>query len=361
MRILLRTGCLIAHEALETRRGGRFQMLCRSEVAALAADVRQEVRLAETHRLLGVERDVTKGLVANGLLAAVRRGGEGSPLWAFTRAAVAACLVTLTRSSHPIADDEAAYCTLLQAAVVLGRIRLKGADVLSRVADGTLAAHHIRTRPRTLRDLRFARADIDRERCAFAAARDWLTFKAVQGRLGFGDVRLQHMLNHGLLAPTATIANIRYFARTDVDAFQVRYATTAEAAGLLGVHPLVVQRWATRGRLQAVCGPTIDGCHSYPFERAYLAGWQAERLTFGAARELLGVSKATLDRWTNEGTLVPLADMGGTQRWFARRDVLRLAEARDRLGRRLRAAPPAPHDDAMWSQPHGPLPNAAPT
>jgi excisionase family DNA binding protein len=40
--------------------------------------------------------------------------------------------------------------------------------------------------------------------------------------------------------------------------------------------------------------------------------------------ELLGVSKATLHRWVEQGKLTPLEDIGGKQRWFARKDVERL-------------------------------------
>jgi len=37
--------------------------------------------------------------------------------------------------------------------------------------------------------------------------------------------------------------------------------------------------------------------------------------------ELLGVSKATVQRWVEQGKLTPLEDMGGKQRWFARIEV----------------------------------------
>jgi excisionase family DNA binding protein len=41
----------------------------------------------------------------------------------------------------------------------------------------------------------------------------------------------------------------------------------------------------------------------------------------GEAMDMLGISKATLHRWVEQGKLTPLADMGGTQRWFARGEV----------------------------------------
>lgn len=54
--------------------------------------------------------------------------------------------------------------------------------------------------------------------------------------------------------------------------------------------------------------------------------WRAERLPFGEAAALLGVAKSTLARWAATGRIVPLADMGGKQRWFARADLVRLRE-----------------------------------
>jgi len=61
-----------------------------------------------------------------------------------------------------------------------------------------------------------------------------------------------------------------------------------------------------------------------PFQSGGSTGWRYERLTFGEAMDMLGVSKATLRRWVEQGKLTPLEDLGGKQRWFARADVLAL-------------------------------------
>ena len=106
----------------------------------------------------------------------------------------------------------------------------------------------------------------------------------------------------------------------DVGSF-VLSVTFDEAGEILGVTRLTVQSWARSGRLQPVTGPEIDGSHAYRFEKATLVQWRHERLIFGEAMALLGVSKATLDRWANQGKLAPLEDMEGKQRWFARADV----------------------------------------
>jgi predicted site-specific integrase-resolvase len=324
MRLLLRTGRLTAHEVLETRRGGRFQMLRRSEVEALAAEVRQEISLAEAQRLLGVERNVVKGLVANGLLAAVRRGGDGSPRWAFRRAAVARCLAAVLRHTGRLRDERRPAFTLTQASTALGRIGLDGTGILAAVAAGELRAYHPVSAPTTLGALRFARDDLAAYQHDFAARRGWLRPNEVMRLLGIDHTRLRRLAAAGLLVPVADYPAIRFFARAAVEAFQEEYVSSAGAARLLGVSRPAVQRWTARGRLQPVCGPGVDGGHTYLYRKADLVRWRAERLTFGEAQALLGVSKATLDRWAKQGKVVPLAEMGGMQRWFRRQDIVRL-------------------------------------
>jgi excisionase family DNA binding protein len=93
------------------------------------------------------------------------------------------------------------------------------------------------------------------------------------------------------------------YAEEDIAAFLERYMGSEEAATILGVTQLTVQAWVRAGRLQPLTGPEIDGSHAYRFEKAALVQWRPERLTFGEAMALLGVSKATLDRWASRGGL----------------------------------------------------------
>jgi hypothetical protein len=118
------------------------------------------------------------------------------------------------------------------------------------------------------------------------------------------------------------------YAPDDVAAFVERYVDSDGAGTLLGVTRITVQQWARAGRLPAVIGPHIDGSHGYRFEREALVQWRHERLTSGEAQALLGVRRATLHRWVQQGKLTSLVDMGGSQRWFARGDVACLCTQR---------------------------------
>jgi excisionase family DNA binding protein len=68
--------------------------------------------------------------------------------------------------------------------------------------------------------------------------------------------------------------------------------------------------------------------HCPSIDKEALLAWPHQRLTFGDAMKRLGVGKATLHRWVEQGELTPLEDMGGKQRWFARHDVEALVEGR---------------------------------
>ena len=100
----------------------------------------------------------------------------------------------------------------------------------------------------------------------------------------------------------------------------------AEAAKLLGVGKLTAQKWTREGRLAGACvsGPNVDARHGYLLNKEKLMQWRKERLTFGEAVQLLGVSKATLHRWVVENKIKPLDDREGKQRWFLKQDILEL-------------------------------------
>ncbi len=101
-----------------------------------------------------------------------------------------------------------------------------------------------------------------------------------------------------------------------------------EAAKILGVGRLTVQKWTRLGRLSKVCvsGPNIDGHHSYIFHKEKLTQWRTQRFTFGEAAQCLGISKANLHKWIQDKRIEALDDMGGKQRWFSQQVILQLRD-----------------------------------
>jgi excisionase family DNA binding protein len=143
--------------------------------------------------------------------------------------------------------------------------------------------------------------------------------------LRFKPTMLKRLFGAGLLVPVRediTQHQIRrLYNRQDVLAFNDRYIQSNQVAALLGVSQLTIQAWVRSGRLPCIHDLQVDGTHAYRFDREALELWRQERMTFGEAMQILGVSKATLHRWVEQGRITPLDDMGGKQRWFAREKI----------------------------------------
>lgn len=323
---LLRAGRLTTYDAHHTRRKQQCRLVGRDEVLALRAEWHQLVTLAEAARLLGVAEDLVPDLVAVGLLGLAQPSADSHRRGTFTRQAVAACADRVLARVGGGPGPPATAWSLTRAATALATVGMNGAAILAWVAEGSLRAYHPGGDARRLGDLRFVPADIAACLARVRAARGWLTRAEAQRRLGVRSQTLKCWVGSGLLVPACAAHGAQYFARASVETFRADHVTSAQAAALLGVSKLTVRLWARLGRLHPVSGPGVDGVGSYLFARAAILAWRVERLAIGEARTLLGVSRATVDRWVTEGRLAPLTDMGGTKRWFARRDVLQLRE-----------------------------------
>src|SRR5260370_2871844 len=110
------------------------------------------------------------------------------------------------------------------------------------------------------------------------------------------DGTLAKWVRAGLLAPVVVHTNAQYFEKAVVEKFIVDHLTSDEAAKLLGIGILTVQRWVRQGRLQAISGPGIDECHEYLFNKESLLHWRNGRLSFGEAVAILRVSAPTPPR-----------------------------------------------------------------
>src|SRR3989442_13656955 len=101
------------------------------------------------------------------------------------------------------------------------------------------------------------------------------------------------MIRKGLISPTTIVGSAQYFSRETVEKFIRDHITTDEAAEILKVGKLTVQKWARLGRLSEVCisGPNIDVYHAYLFNKARVIHGRNERLPFGKPPQRLRVSK----------------------------------------------------------------------
>jgi excisionase family DNA binding protein len=286
------------------------------------------LNLGELAGRLGVSEDVALDMVKAGLFSMSLARAHVFSEWKFGEIAIEKFISKLQdRTALFPVDDSAlpfAPMTLTQASRKLAMVGLNAALIFKRVAEGKLPAYRYASRAFFCGEILFDPSDISECSRAVKVENGWLARAEVAKRLKIKDSTLARWVKTRLITPIAYRAGAQYFNRDEVEKFAVDHLTSQEAAEFLEVGELTVQRWAQQGRLDAVSGPEIDGCHAYRFKREYLARWKEERLTFGEAVQILGVSSSTLHRWIAEGKIAPREDMGGKQRWFTRRAVLEL-------------------------------------
>jgi len=119
-----------------------------------------------------------------------------------------------------------------------------------------------------------------------------------------------------------------YFNRMAVQRFIDDHVFVEDAAEIMDIGVLAVQKWARAGRLKAVSGPDIDGCHRWLFRRADVEQLRPEnRLTAPQAAKLMGIGEATLSRWIREGKVNSVSGPGidgMRQHLFLRKKLLLL-------------------------------------
>lgn len=325
---LLQSGRLTRYAALDEGWAEPPTLLSRSEVLVWREAWRDHPTIAEAARLLGVSYWVVSDLIAGGFLPPPHQLADDAPGWRFNHAAIVAChaqVATRVTRKPPGTDDD---LTLAGAARLLHGLGLNAAALLVSVANGELAASHLPSMPIRLGDLRFTRADLAAHAARVKAANNWLGRRETARHLGISEEVLQRLVEKGRLTPAPVSGHAHFFDCDTVDAFGRDHINSTEAARLVGVGRNVVTRWTREGRLPALSGPGIDGVHTYLFSRPTLVQWRTDRLPFGEAAALLGVSNRVLARLASDGKIVPLGDMGGKQRWFFRPDILRLRAER---------------------------------
>jgi excisionase family DNA binding protein len=285
------------------------------------------VGLKEATQVLGVSEEVVLSMVDIGLLPSEQNPSSGFLSWKFNEKVLCQLLENIKKHVavyNGFEDVSAPSLSLVGASRLLTNVGLNAASIIALVANGNIRAYRRPSSPFSCKDLLFFRRDIQAFIATMLAERGWLRRKDVTKLLKVKDGTLAKWVRTGLLIPAAVIVSAQYFDEKAIEKFVTKHITSEEAARLLGIGVLTVQKWARQGRLQAVSGPGIDEHHDYLFNKETLLQWRGGRLSFGEAVDLLGVSSATLHRWAHEGKITPLGDMGGKQRWFSREAVLKL-------------------------------------
>jgi TniQ len=312
----------------------RLKFVNKTEVIELRDQWTEYITRSEAATWLGVTEKMVTKMVNRGLLEVELHPSDGLSQWFFNKSAIVKLLDSLSTYIRGISAREKAEYPLISLTEASRMVFVLGMDatsLLQLVGEGKLQAYAISGEELLLGSLLFALPNLQQYIEDIKSENGWISREEARKLLGVKDGILARWVKGGLITPCTTFAHVQYFNVSTICQFTANYISSDEAAQILGIGTLAVQKWARTGRLVSSCvsGPEIDGSHTYLFDKGKLQRWRYERLTFGEALSLLGVSKATLQRWVQEKGLEPLDDMGGMQRWFSKQAILELCKPRD--------------------------------
>lgn len=307
----------------------RIKFVSKTEVLDLCDQWNESIIRSEAALWLGVTEEMITNMVKAGLLQAEFRPSDGFPRWLFSKSSIIRLLENLAehvRCSSAQEHTESLLISLTEASRLVFIVGLDAVSILQRVIEGKLQAYKTEEDKLSLISLLFRRADIQQCIEAVKAEKGWISREETTKLLGVKDNTLTRWVKFGLLTPSIIHKHVQFFDKVVINQFIAEHIISGEAAQILGIGKLTVQTWARIGRLAeaGVSGPNIDGHHAYLFNKKRLVLWRSERLMFGEAVNMLGVSKATLHRWIDEGKVKPLEDMESKQRWFSKQAILEL-------------------------------------
>lgn len=312
---LVELGLLSAYTLKHTKHGSpRFKWVERQGVMQLQGRWQEALPLKEASTLLGVSDEVVVEMVQAGLLSAVRGPvADGSAAWKISQASIQTCLADLESRAvvePKLRDDNPATLNLVQATQMLSVHGFKVVAVLQAVLEGKLAAYRAGLLT-SLAGLRFDVLDVELLLGVMRANRPFLTPSEIAERMQVAVSAVSTWVRSGLLTPDKVYREMRYFSREQVDTFIQGHVLVKEAATILGVGELAVQRWARDGRLSAVSGPGVDERGVYLFRRADVERLRPEnRLTGPQLAAALGISRSQLWQWVQKGKIQPVSGPG---------------------------------------------------
>jgi len=283
IKILLRTGRL-TYQTQGSASKRMYRFVSRMEVLKLRSVWNELVNRAYAAEWLGVTERMVVDLVNVGLLSAEHCPAEGYPSWAFSRAALHQCLDSVSRHvevyPHREGDNRDSMVNLAGAARLLFVVGLNAVSILFNVAEGRLRACQIARQELKLGSLLFDSSDIEQYIHKIKSENSWVSREEVIELLKVKDVTLTRWVRTRLISPTTVHGSAQYFGQDTVEMFIADHVITEEAAKILGVGKLTIQKWARQGKLFKACvsGPNIDGHHGYIFHRERLIQWHEDNI-----------------------------------------------------------------------------------
>jgi len=312
LETLFTTGVL--HEAFpRDHRPFRYRLVRRQEVEALKTTWGDGLTLTEASVALGLSETSVADLARDGHLDVLRTPQEGSAGWLLSRVSVETYGHEILTYARPLPSgtEDVSWIDLKRASQIVGPVGGNALTILERVASGKLPAYVSTTALATPGSLVFIESDITAAIEQIKAENGWYDAWDIAALLHLKRTVIDKWIAHGLLVPAMYSGLAVYFDRVAVQRFIDDHIFVEEAAQIMAIGTLVVQKWTRAGRLKAVSGPDIDGCHRWLFRRADVERLRPEnRLTAPQAAKLMGIGEAQFLVWIKQGKVHPVSGPG---------------------------------------------------
>lgn len=289
-----------------------LKLLKRSDVVELRQKWHEAITLERAVQLLGVSKDVILQLVHAKLLNAVRgRSVDGSLNWKLSHQSIAVLIDDLRHKVVETVPDEAPnFVSLVEATQMLSGYGYNMVSIIGHLRNRELHGAWVGKHER-LDQLRVSRKDIQDLAEAIRKKQSMIPRARAAKILGVKGTTVSKWAERGLIVPIETKGTITYFDRDAVEEFRRDHLFGPEAANILVVGELVVQKWARSGRLHPVSGPCVDGLHRYLFRRQDVERLRPEhRMTAPEMARQLGVSRRQIYTWIEKGRISPVSGPG---------------------------------------------------
>lgn len=325
---------VLSYIPLSEKRGKSAKMLKLSEVEKLKRTWDAALTLRETCEAMGVSEKTAVELISLKMITAIRGVPvDGSAEWLIDPMSVRLCQMSILGSAQKVTDLEEGSGRILSLATATQRcasFSLSLAKLLMEIARGRLRAFYVEDQLKDgMRALRVGQSDLDQFIEQVRIEYGWLGRKEIAQLMGVKEIVAARWIEHGLLYPANPLRHSRtlYFDKFTVDWFVGEHFFTEEAADVLQLSPLTVQKWARGGRLHPIAGPGIDECHRYLFTRDEIERFRPEnRLTAPQAARLLGIDPSHIINLVRQGSIKAVSGPGIDQMGqylFLRSEILR--------------------------------------
>jgi predicted site-specific integrase-resolvase len=286
-----------------------LKLVGRAGVLELQARWETAVPLADAAAVLGLSKSVVLDLVEIGVLAAVRGPAvDETNSWQLAQESITGLVEQIEARARHYYDRDSTPVNLTYAAQVLSPYGYNVAGVIQLMLEDKIRCYWGWGHGRKLADLRLMVPDLTAVLEDLKTRRPFVTRRHIAEQMGVKTYIVGRWVKHGLIQQEYRRGVGWYFSREVAERFIREHLFSDEAAEMLQIAPLVVQKWVRNGRLHPVSGPGIDGGHRYLFRREEIARYRPEnRLTLPQLAAEIGMSRAQVFQWVKQGKLQPVS------------------------------------------------------